>query len=254
MTKPVVPRELLDPVVRYFKPRRVILFGSAARGEARSDSDIDLLVIVDDNTPAEKLTWRAGYEAQRSYPNAADVFPMRAEIFERDRTVVGTLAAEADSDGIVVYRPSKELPPMKSADPRVRREAVAGWLDVALRDREAAAVCRVAGAALRGIAAFHCQQAIEKLLKGFLALVGKRSRKTPALAQLGAMAEESFPDIGKLVAAAENWSRWAVEYRYPSARGPDAAGPEDDELQRALSVIDALAARLRAANPEPPGG
>ena len=27
MTKPAVPRELLDPVVEYFKPQRVILFG-----------------------------------------------------------------------------------------------------------------------------------------------------------------------------------------------------------------------------------
>src|SRR6516162_11134002 len=73
-----VPRGLLDPVVDYFKPQRVILFGSRARGEATRDSDIDLLVVVDDDTPPEKLTSQAGYEAHRS-PHAADVFPMRAE-------------------------------------------------------------------------------------------------------------------------------------------------------------------------------
>src|SRR6266849_3220707 len=84
MTKPRVPRELLDPVVEYFKPHRVILFGSRARGDATGDSDIDLLVVVDDDTPPEKLTWRAGYEAHR-FRRAADVFPMRAEDFERDR-------------------------------------------------------------------------------------------------------------------------------------------------------------------------
>src|SRR5712672_2803719 len=91
-----VPRDLLDPVVEYFKPQRVILFGSRARGEATRASDIDLLVVVDNDTPPEKLTWKAGYEAQRSHRAAADVFPMRAEAFERERTVVGTLAAEAD--------------------------------------------------------------------------------------------------------------------------------------------------------------
>ena len=78
MRKPRVPRDLLDPVVDYFKPQRVILFGSRARGEATRDSDIDLLVVVDDDTPPEKLTSQAGYEAHRS-GHAADVFPMRAE-------------------------------------------------------------------------------------------------------------------------------------------------------------------------------
>src|SRR5246127_1367872 len=102
MTKPRVPRDLLDPVVEYFKPQRVILFGSRARGEATRDSDIDLLVVVDNDTPPEKLTWQAGYEAHRS-GRAADVFPMRAESFERDRGIANTLAAEADADGIVVY-------------------------------------------------------------------------------------------------------------------------------------------------------
>ncbi len=32
--------------VAWFNPRRVILFGSAARGLAGPDSDIDLLVVV----------------------------------------------------------------------------------------------------------------------------------------------------------------------------------------------------------------
>src|SRR5882757_3308379 len=114
-SKPV-PRDLLDPVVEYFKPQRVILFGSRARGEATRDSDIDLLVVVDDDAPPEKLTWRAGCEAHRSR-RAADVFPMRAETFERNRAVVGT--AEADADGIVVYGSPKGSP-MKSSDPHAR--------------------------------------------------------------------------------------------------------------------------------------
>lgn len=61
---PLVPPALLDPVIAYFNPRRVIVFGSVVRGEAGPDSDIDLLVIVDDDTPAEKVTLKAGYESQ----------------------------------------------------------------------------------------------------------------------------------------------------------------------------------------------
>jgi uncharacterized protein len=245
--KPLVPRALLDPVVAYFKPQRVILFGSRARGEAGPDSDFDLLVIVDDDAPPEKLRLSAGREARRSCDSAADVFPMLAAVFERNRAVTGTLAAEADADGIVVYGPPKGSPPMKAADPAARWEAVERWLAVAERDRQAAAACMAAGLSLRGVAAFHCQQAVEKLLKGFLVLAAKRSRKTHSLAQLGAAAEPSFPEIADLVAAARGWSDWAIAYRYPSDDGP--AEPDEAELQHALATIDALAARLRAARP-----
>jgi uncharacterized protein len=251
MTKPRVPRDLLDPIVAYFKPQRVILFGSRARGEATRDSDIDLLVVVDDDAPPEKLTWRAGYEAHRSR-RAADVFPMRAETFERNRAVVGTLAAEADADGIVVYGSPKGSP-MKSSDPHAWWEAVEDRLAVAREGRRVAAVCLATDPPLRGVAAFHCQQAVEKLLKGFLTLAGKRSRKTHSLEQLGAMAQASFPEITDLAAAAKDWSGWAFDYRYPASRRRAKPLPEEDELNRALVVIDALAVRLRAANPAPPG-
>jgi uncharacterized protein len=251
MTAPtLVPAELLDPVVAYFRPQRVIVFGSTARGEANADSDIDLLVIVDDDTPAEKLSLKARSEACRSYLDAADIFPIRAARFERYRTIVGTLAAEADADGIVVYGPPLEPPSMRTPNPQARWEAVERWLAVAERDREAVVVCLSSGETLRGVAAFHCQQAVEKLLKGFLVLARKRSRKTHSPADLGAMAVASFPDLADFVAAAENWSKWAVVYRYPEEEGEAAPEPDEEELSRALTVIDALAARLRAQRPQ----
>jgi hypothetical protein len=167
MRKPRVPRDLLDPVVDYFKPQRVILFGSRARGEATRHSDIDLLVVDDDDTLPEKLTSQAGYEDHRS-GHAADVFPMRAETFELDRRIVGTLAAEADADGIVVYGSPKGAA-MKSPDPRALWEPVEDWLAAAAENRRVAATCLALDPPVRGAAAFHCRQAIEKLLKGFLA-------------------------------------------------------------------------------------
>src|ERR1700756_4667683 len=247
MTKPRVPRDLLDPVVEYFKPQRVILFGSRARGEATRDSDIDLLVVVDDDTPPEKLTWQAGYEAHRSR-HAADVFPMRAETFERDRGIANTLAAEADADGIVVYG-SPKGPCMKTPNPNARWNAVERWLRGAERDRRSVLACLAADPPLYDSAAFHCQQAVEKLLKGFLTLAGKRGGKTHALDRLGAAAAKSFPEIEEPVAAAKNWSDWAFIYRYPSDEAPPV--PSENELRRALDVIDEMAAQLRAANHEP---
>jgi predicted nucleotidyltransferase len=53
MTKAQTPsRALLDEIVRKIlevsKPKRLILFGSAARGEMGPESDLDLLVIMPD--------------------------------------------------------------------------------------------------------------------------------------------------------------------------------------------------------------
>jgi predicted nucleotidyltransferase len=103
MTVPLVPPELLDPVVAYFRPLRVILFGSHARGDNGPDSDIDLLVVVDDDTPAEKVSIKAGFEARQSYHRAADVIPVREETFTRNARIAGTLSRAAALDGVVVY-------------------------------------------------------------------------------------------------------------------------------------------------------
>ena len=103
MTPTLAPPELLDPVVAWFQPRRVILFGSVARGDAGPDSDIDLLVVVDDDTPKDKLTYRAGMEASRSYRQSADVIPCREGPFRRFSKIVGTLPHAARTEGIVVF-------------------------------------------------------------------------------------------------------------------------------------------------------
>src|SRR5580698_5732412 len=79
----LVPPEPLDPVVAYFRPRRVILFDSAARGDAGPDSDLDLLVVVDDDTPAEKVTIKAGRESRRPYRQPKDVIPVREDTWRR---------------------------------------------------------------------------------------------------------------------------------------------------------------------------
>ena len=39
-------QNLADKIVGEFKPEKIILFGSHARGDAKPDSDVDLLVIM----------------------------------------------------------------------------------------------------------------------------------------------------------------------------------------------------------------
>jgi predicted nucleotidyltransferase len=61
-----VLEELVRRIVAEVGPRRVVLFGSAARGEMQSGSDIDLLIVMPDSAhrrrTAQRLYGRApGY-------------------------------------------------------------------------------------------------------------------------------------------------------------------------------------------------
>lgn len=45
---------LVQRIVEYAKPVRIILFGSAARGDQGPDSDVDLLIVMPDGTHRRK--------------------------------------------------------------------------------------------------------------------------------------------------------------------------------------------------------
>jgi|SRR5215467_12825259 len=77
-----VPAELLQSVVAYFQPRRVILFGSQARRDAGVDSDIDLLVELDDDAPVEQLSAKAVQAVRSGYHGAVDIIPCRAGVLK----------------------------------------------------------------------------------------------------------------------------------------------------------------------------
>jgi predicted nucleotidyltransferase len=86
-----------------FRPQAVYLFGSRAEGRAGLESDWDLLVVVPDDTPAERLTVLAGYQAVRGAGFSADVVPTRRSRFEALKEQVGSLSYAAWHRGRLVY-------------------------------------------------------------------------------------------------------------------------------------------------------
>ena len=88
-----------------FRPDRVILFGSYARGTADEHSDVDLLVVC----PLEgsrRALMVAMDRALRGFGFARDVVVLTPEEFERDRTIPGTIAGPAAREGQVLYERS----------------------------------------------------------------------------------------------------------------------------------------------------
>lgn len=98
-----VPPELMRSIVAHFDPVQIILFGSQARGEQSPESDLDLVVVVDDHVDKEKLTWRSVYEARREYDGAVDLFPCRQSVFRERAKIIGSFAHTVSAEGVVVY-------------------------------------------------------------------------------------------------------------------------------------------------------
>lgn len=98
-----VPERLLNQVVAVFHPRRVILFGSRARGEGDADSDYDLMVVVDDDVPDEWLSSRRRYEARKGIALPVDILPCRESVLNERAQAFGSFAHTILHEGVVVY-------------------------------------------------------------------------------------------------------------------------------------------------------
>jgi HEPN domain-containing protein len=121
------------------------------------------------------------------------------------------------------------------------------WLTKASSDIRSAEVASAAEPPLLSDAAFHCQQATEKALKGFLAWHDRPFRKTHSLVELGGQCAELDAELEPLLRRAAPLTAYATEYRYPG--GPDDPPPEEvaAALSLAREVCEAVAARLPEA-------
>jgi len=107
---------------------------------------------------------------------------------------------------------------------------------------------------LNDVAAFHCQQAAEKLLKGFLVHASVDFSKTHDLGRLGQVVATHYPSVAPLVVGMDDWTSWSVAYRYPDLAEPQPE-PSAEELSHALDLISRLAEVLRSlAPPSVPAG
>ena len=87
---------------REFPVRKVVLFGSYARGVATDDSDVDLLVVAETSLPPPQR-YAAVRRLVADYPAAFDIIVKTPEEYARWRSVVNHVVYFADKSGRVLY-------------------------------------------------------------------------------------------------------------------------------------------------------
>jgi predicted nucleotidyltransferase len=91
-----------DAIVRAVSPKRVVLFGSHARGGARPDSDYDLLLVVDTDRP----TWEVGIDARLAaahIPVPMDFIVLTPRELEEELAWPSSVVVEALRTGRVIH-------------------------------------------------------------------------------------------------------------------------------------------------------
>ena len=102
----VVDQELIDDVVRRiverFHPKRIVLFGSQARGDAGPESDIDLFIeMASDLRPIDRAVEVLRLFGLRRW--GLDVFVYTPEEVAAHRGRICNLLSYVDAEGKVLY-------------------------------------------------------------------------------------------------------------------------------------------------------
>ena len=97
-----VVQRMVERIVTQFGPLRVILFGSRARGEATDESDVDLLVVLE-NGADKRASAVAIRRSLSDMPIAKDIIVSTPDEIRRRGELVGSVLRPALREGRVVH-------------------------------------------------------------------------------------------------------------------------------------------------------
>jgi HEPN domain-containing protein len=127
-----------------------------------------------------------------------------------------------------------------------RRHEAMRWMATANEDLRAVALCLAGKEPALASAAFHCQQAVEKILKAALTDAAIPFRRTHDLTELMFSAASAYLWIENEFGDLKALSPWSLAYRYPSAEEEADLAPGDAEIRACLGRIQAFGKQLTA--------
>lgn len=249
---PLVTRSALEAfiqrLVERFAPEHVILFGSLARGEARWDSDADILVVMPFEGPARDLVQAMLNSCQPEFP--LDLHLRRPEeIAPRyqwgDPYIREALDHGDWLHGEVISNPGGDF--ARPARP-ARNPVVDEWMERAERHwRMATLLPDLPPGYLSGL--FHVQRALETDLRAALIAQGVPSRKCRDLRTLSDRLRVPIPGWQADPETLTILTQAALAYLDPGEHDPEfsqdvawaiaVAGPLRDALRRWFASLEA---------------
>ena len=94
--------DLISRIVDAAHPLRIILFGSAARGEMGPESDIDVLVVMPDGTQRLKMV-RYLYKELFGFSHPVDIVVTTPSILEQHKNNIGLIYRTVLAEGKEIY-------------------------------------------------------------------------------------------------------------------------------------------------------
>jgi HEPN domain-containing protein/predicted nucleotidyltransferase len=255
-------------IVSELRPRRVYLFGSRARGDARPDSDYDVMVELDKPTTSRRRDGRrmadlfdvAGVEVQLHLRNPGELEHRKDDPGTVDWDVVREGKLLFALPGIAPLHPAPKGARVR--EPRVEPpESLRDWLIRAEEDLRLANHLSADFAEWTNPICFHCQQSAEKFLKALIIAQNERPGRTHKLYKLLEHLRAVGMALPGLDADCRLLSPFAAETRYPDDEEETGVRPPDnlriaqpvefteEDARRAFSAAQRIVAAVRAHLP-----
>ena len=95
--------DVVERLANAYHPEAIYLFGSHARKTPGPDSDIDLLVVVDDDADRTRRGSQLAYRVLRPLGKAIDVLIWRRSRFLEEATSKTSLPSTVLEEGVLLY-------------------------------------------------------------------------------------------------------------------------------------------------------
>lgn len=242
---PEAIQAVVDDIAQTFNPEKIILFGSYAYGQPKPWSDVDLLVVMETDTPKQKQK-EIGLSIHA--PFAMDILVWTPQEIARRIPLGDFFLREIVTKGKIIYERTKtplHWSAIRMSDtPFGPNSYVMEWIQKAEADfNTATALLKLqTDIALTDIVCYHCQQCAEKYAKAYLVHHAIEFVRTHNLLELLAHCREHDEALAAIHPDMTLLNNYSVDVRYPGRF--TSLEEAEDAVAAATNVRNIFRARL----------